>query len=84
MELDCTFTNIAPGREDQQVLLEVRGQDFQVLFTHIPHGEKRAAGVRRVFEEGASGRFKSYHTVGVATAIDMSRVSLQRLFKTDC
>ena len=84
VKLDCTFANIASGGEDQQVLLEVRGQDSQALVTHINHGEKRAATVRRVFEEGASWRFKPEYTVDVAAGMDMSLVSLQGLYDTDC
>lgn len=84
VKLDCTFTNIAPGGEDQQVLLEVRGQDSQALVTHINHGEKRAATVRRVFQEGASWRFKPEYSVDVAAGMDQSLVSLQGIFKTEC
>lgn len=54
-KLDCSFMNAAAGGYGQEVILEVRGQDSQHLVTHISHGDKRVALVRRVFDKGGKG-----------------------------
>ena len=60
-------------------MLKVRGQDSQALVTHIKHGEIREAAVRRVFEEGASWRFKSEYAVDVYVL-----GKLARAIKAEC
>ena len=78
VKLDCTFNNVVPGGEGQEVTLEVRRQDSQTLVTHIRRGESKVASVRRMFDDGGKGAnwlFKPQYEVDVAEGMDMALVS---------
>ena len=78
LKLECTFTNAAPGEEGQEVKLEVQGQDFQHLETHINYRGKTVAVVRRFFSNRSvvtSGKFKPLVEVEVAEGMDTALVS---------
>ena len=80
VKLDCTFKNAASDVDAQEVILEVRGQDFQNLVTHISCGESRVASVRRMFDSGGKGgdwKFKPEYEVDVAEGMDTALVSHQ-------
>lgn len=78
VKLDCTFKNAASDVDGQDVILEVRGQDFQNMVTHISCGESRVASVRRMFDSGGRGAnllFKPEYEVDVAEGMDTALVS---------
>ena len=78
LKLECTFTNAAPGGEGQEVKLEVQGQDFQHLETHINYEGNTVAVVRRFFSNRSvvtKGMFKPLVEVEVAEGFDTALVS---------
>ena len=77
-KLECTFTNAAPGGEGQEVKLEVHGQDFQHLETHINYEGNTVAVVRRFFDNRSlltKGFFKPVIEVEVTQGLDTTLVS---------
>ncbi len=52
VKLDCTFNNVASDGKGQEVMVEVRGQDYENRVTHICCGGSKVASVRRKVDEG--------------------------------
>ena len=78
LRLTCTFTNVAPGGEGQEVKLEVLSKDHQHLETHINYEEKTVAVVRRFLSDGsvlAKGKFRPVVELEVTEGLDTALVS---------
>ena len=78
VKLDATFTTAASNGEGQEVMLEVRGQDYQHLLTYISRGTSKVASVRRMHEDGENRPkffFKPEYEIEVAEGMDTALVS---------
>ena len=78
-KLDCNFKNSAEGNEEQEVKLEVRGQDSQHLVTSVSYEGNQVAIVRRQFADGVRGRrfkFKPEYEVAVAEGMDRALIAV--------